>query len=222
MTEINVLLLGTYLVKKSGNEILDAGCGTGAAFSYLSRFGNVTGVDISDEALKFARTLGRVKKSDIIDMPFSENSFEAVICLDVLYHRWVGDYKKALREFWRVLRPGGILFIREPAYNWMRGSHDKVDFTKHRFNKAEIEHEIIQAGFRIKKITYANFLLFPFVLLKRIPQMLIPTHRAVSDMQSVPPFVDRLLFTILRFEAKLMSWVSLPWGSSLLCVGQKI
>ena len=220
MAQIQTVLLKKYVTRKQ-NAILDAGCGTGAAFGFLSKFGNVTGVDVSDEALAFARKLGNVKKSDINSMPFGGNHFDIVTCLDVLYHRWVEDWRLALKEFNRVLKPGGILLIREPAYNWMRGSHDKVDFTKHRFIKDELEQELVKAGFKMKKTSFANFFLFPIVFLKRLPEMIIPRGKAVSDRRSVHPFVDTMLFSILRFEAKLIDVISLPWGSSLICVAQK-
>ena len=223
MAVINTRLLQKFLIKKSRNRILDAGCGTGAAFGYLKDFGDVVGVDVSDDALTLVRSLhmGKVKKADIIDMPFSNNTFDAIVCLDVLYHRWVGDYRKAIGEFKRVLNPRGILFTREPAFNWLRGSHDRVDFTKHRFSKKEMEQELVLAGFQVKKISYANFFLFPLVLVKRIPQMLLPSRHAASDMRAVHPILDRLLFSFLLLESKLVDIVSFPWGSSLLCVAQK-
>lgn len=221
MAEVNSALLEQYLEKKTHNMILDAGCGTGAAFHYLSQFGDVVGVDISDEALKFSRTIGIVKKSDIIDLPFRSGQFDLVVCLDVLYHRWVGDYRKALQEFFRVLKPNGVLFLREPAYNWMRGAHDKVDFTRRRFSKPEIKRMLDRAGFRVEKITYANFILFPFVLVKRLPEMIIQFGRPTSDMRPIYPALDHILFFILRLESKFLRHVSLPWGSSLITVAQK-
>ena len=221
MAEINTRLLKTYLPKKSNNTILDAGCGTGAAFAYLSKFGDVVGVDVSEEALRLAQSIGKVKKSDITSLPFADGTFDVVVCLDVLYHRWVGDWGKAIREFQRVLRPGGILLLREPAYNWMRGAHDKVDFTKHRFTKPEIERELRLNGFRVKKITYANFFLFPLVLAKRFPEMVIQKGKARSDMRSVHPVLNHMLFFMLRLESRLMSYVFLPWGSSLITIAKR-
>ena len=220
MAEIQTVLLKKYVTRKQ-NSILDAGCGTGAAFGFLSKFGNVTGVDLSDEALFFSQKLGNVKKSDIKSMPFASDHFDIVTCLDVLYHRWVEDWRLSLKEFYRVLKPGGILLIREPAYNWFRGSHDKVDFTKHRFIKDELEGELVKAGFKLKKITSANFFLFPIVFIKRLAEMIIPRGKPVSDRRSVHSLLNIMLFSILQFEAKLIKVLSLPWGSSVICVAQK-
>lgn len=87
MAEINMRLLRRYLRKQKGNKILDAGCGMGSAFWYLAKFGYVIGLDVSDEALKLARTIGRVKKADVASLPFENGQFDLVVCLDVLYHR---------------------------------------------------------------------------------------------------------------------------------------
>lgn len=223
MATINTRLLQKFLIKKSNNHVLDAGCGTGAAFAYLKRFGDIVGVDLSDDALRLARLvhIGKVKKADIINLPFPSSEFEVVMCLDVLYHRWVGNYGKAIGEFHRVLKPKGLLFLREPAFNWLRGSHDMVDFTQHRFSKKEMEQILVKSGFHIKKITYANFFLFLFVLGKRVPEMFRPSRYAKSDMRAVHPLLDRALFFFLFLESKLMDVVSFPWGSSLICVAEK-
>ena len=222
MAEINTRLLTRFAPKNKGNKILDAGCGTGGAFFYLKKFGHVIGVDVSENALRFAKTLGTVRKGDIVKLPFRDFTFDVVVCLDVLYHRWVGDYRQALSELYRVLKPGGIVVIREPAYNWMRGGHDKVDFTKRRFSKSEVMEELTRASFGLRKVTYANCILFPLVILRRLPQMVFPSNKLpTSDIQSVHPIIDRLLFSLLRIESRLIDGMSLPWGSSLICVAQK-
>ncbi len=221
MAEINTALLDEFVLKKSVNKILDAGCGTGSAFSYLKQFGDVIGIDVSFEALRLAKRLGTVQKGDIIDIPFRSNSFDIVVCLDVLYHRWVGDYRKALGEFYRVLRPGGIVLIREPAYNWMRGEHDKVDFTEHRFSKRELHLELSRVGFYVKKLTSANFFIFPFVLARRLLQMILPKSVPSSDIKAMHPIFEAFLFQLLRLEGTMINFLSLPWGSSVICVAQK-
>jgi len=60
------------------------------------------GVDISEDALKFARKKGKVQKASIMSLPFQDNSFDVVFCFGVLYHAWVNDENKAIREFHRV------------------------------------------------------------------------------------------------------------------------
>lgn len=194
MRSINESLLKKYLPKKKSLKILDAGCGPGAALVYLSQFGDVIGVDVSDEALKFARKRGKVIKGDISELPFKDKTFDVVVCLDVLYHKWV-DVQKAFSELKRVLKPGGILFIREPAFDWFKSSEDIASATKHRFTKEELKKEL-GSSFVVVKLTYINFFLFPLALVKRIPEVVgFKKKRGVSDIQDAPPYLNKLLFT---------------------------
>ena len=107
MQAIQETFLKQYLPKQKKIRILDAGCGPGAALIYLAKFGDVIGVDVSEDALKFARKRGKVRKGDIANLPFKSETFDVVVCLDVLYHKWV-DTKRAFYELKRVLKKGGI------------------------------------------------------------------------------------------------------------------
>jgi len=99
--------------------------------------------------LRFAAKRGKVKKGDISALPFEDSAFDVVVCLDVLYHKWV-DVKKALSEMKRVLKKNGILFIREPAFDWFKSSEDIASQTKHRFTKEELRGEL-SSSFTIMK-----------------------------------------------------------------------
>lgn len=222
MAAINKSLLNIYLPKKKPLKILDAGCGPGAMLPILSRFGDVIGVDISDEALKYGRKRGRVMKGNILDLKFKDETFDLVICMDVLYHTWVEDELKGLNEFNRVLKKVGLLLIREPAYNWLRGREDVGSLTKRRFSKKRLEFLLTKSGFKILKTTYANFFLFPIILLLRIQSSLNPNKiQGSSDFSLPTALLNNLLLGILKFESFLIKFISLPFGSSLICVSRK-
>lgn len=222
MGQISTTLLDKYLSKRQNLKILDAGCGTGAAFPYLKKFGQVIGVDISEDALKFARKRGRVIKANITALPFKNNSFDLITCFDVLYHLWVEDYRQAIKEFHRVLKPNGVLFLREPAFEWLKSSHDVIDMAKHRFNRKQLHQALTLNSFRLLKISYTNFLLFPLVLLKRLPEALkLKRISPKSDIQKLPPVMNSLFLAILKAEAQLLRHFNLPWGSSILCLAEK-
>jgi len=221
MAAINTALLKKYLPKNKKLKILDAGCGSGAALLYLSKFGEVIGVDVSDEALKFAQKRGKVKKGNISSLPFKDASFDVIACLDVLYHAWVKDDKQALLEIKRVLKPGGIFLLREPAYDWFRSSEDVVDFTKHRFTKKELEGEL-SGLFKVLKITYANFFLFPLAFVKRIPQVIgFQKKQNKSDFFGIHPLLNKILFTFINIESKLITGLNFPFGTSIVAIAKK-
>lgn len=95
-------------------EILDVGCGGGLlAEEFAALGGRVTGVDPSTESLEAARAHARERRLRIVyvqgvaeQLPFADQTFDAVYCCDVLEH--VDDVPATLGEIARVLRPGGV------------------------------------------------------------------------------------------------------------------
>ena len=99
-------LLRKHLSKNS--FILDAGCGTGGTMKFLKERGykNLCGIDKSEIAIRYCmkRGLKGIKRGTIQKLPYKDNIFDAIVCMDVLYHKGV-ERKRALKEFNRVLKP---------------------------------------------------------------------------------------------------------------------
>ena len=105
-------------------RLLDAGCGFGRNLVYLLRAGcNITAIDASPEAVAHVRALAaelahtlpatnfRISTIEHLDAPTS--SFDAVLCNSVLHFaRDEAQFLAMIEELWRVLAPGGLLFIR--------------------------------------------------------------------------------------------------------------
>ena len=223
MEKINTNLLSKYLFHgKSKLKILDAGCGSGAALKYLSKFGNVIGVDISDEALRFAKKRGKVRKANVSSLPFNDSSFDVVVCLDVLFHQWIINDMKAISEFSRVLKKDGILLMREPAFDWMKSNEDVIGFTRYRYTTDSVKRKLNKNSFDIMKISYANFFLFPLVLLKRLPVVIgLKKESAVSDIYKLNRLLNFFLSLFLFVEAFILKYINLPYGTSVIGVARK-
>ena len=123
-----------------------------------------------------------------------------VTSFDVLYHLNVDDDRAALDEIHRVLRPGGIALIRLPAFDWIRGAHDEVVHTRHRYTRDELSGKLEDAGFRLEHATYANFLLFPMAPAKRYLERRQGSREA-TDLWRPPGPINRLLADLLSLEA---------------------
>jgi SAM-dependent methyltransferase len=224
MQRITTSLVASLYPNRRDLRILDAGCGTGAAMQYLAPFGRVTGCDFSALALQFCRQRGlaRLGQGSVTQLPFAAESFDLITSFDVLYHRAVGDYCQALAEFWRVLRPGGRVLLRLPAYNWLRGHHDEIIHTARRFTAGELRHDLQSSQFRVERLSYANTLLFPLALGKRLVERLRPpADESVSDIHPNPPWQDKLLARFLYTEAIWLARGSLPFGLTVVAVGTK-
>jgi 2-polyprenyl-3-methyl-5-hydroxy-6-metoxy-1,4-benzoquinol methylase len=94
----------TYaLLPKEVINLLDVGCGNGIFCNYILEKNpqiNITGLDRSNEALK--HVLSNKIVGDIINIPFKNNEFDCVTCLQVLEHLPIEAYKNALKELTRV------------------------------------------------------------------------------------------------------------------------
>jgi len=106
-------VLGTLDLR--GNRIFDLGCGNGDISQYFSERFEVHGADVSEYALKSATDKGIITK--LIDandprLPYSENYFDAVICLDLLEH--INDPEAITQEIFRILNNDGTFVVCVP------------------------------------------------------------------------------------------------------------
>ena len=204
-------------------RILDAGCGTGGVMEYMEEYGNVTGIDFAAEAMCFCRERGkeRVTRASLMAFPFSEDSFDLIVSFDVLCERGVPDDMAALREFARALAPGGRVLIRVPAYNWLRGQHDEAVHIRERYTLDGLGDRLRQAGLVVEHRSYANALLFPVALAKRLSEKVWPPKDGLSDLAiGTGPF-NGVLKSILALEAPFVARTGLPFGLSVVVVGRK-
>ncbi len=223
MRAIHAVFLDALFSKNKKNVILDVGCGTGGMLELLSRYGAVYGVDASDTAVTLARSrnIGTITRASVEKLPFRGAFFDLVTCFDVLYHRSITSDDAVLQELSRVMKPGGALLVREPAFQWLYGRHDRVVWTRRRYSKKELVSKIESAGFTVQRATYVNFFLLPFLFVERLASGL---RNAKND--SRPVFHDyavlgSLFFGALFLEAYLLKYMNFPFGSSVVCVAKK-
>ena len=223
MATITRAVLGRW-VRSLKLNILDAGCGTGAAMTtYLAEYGNVTGVDLYPQALKFCRKRNapRLARASVLDLPFAPASFDLVTSFDVLYERAVLSEITALREFFRILAPNGLLLLRLPAYDWLRGQHDKSVHTNRRYTKKAVRELLEESSFIVEHLSYANTWLFPLAVIKRLGERIFPPKNDQSDLALNASVFNNLLKHILASEAPFVAYTGLPYGLSVIAVGRK-
>jgi ubiquinone/menaquinone biosynthesis C-methylase UbiE len=108
---------------RPGERILDLGCGSGWATRLLARmvgegpegFGQVVGVDVSDEMIRVARADSKDFENVMFvwgsatQIPWEENFFDKMLSIESFYY-WP-DQERGLAELFRVMAPKGRLFI---------------------------------------------------------------------------------------------------------------
>ncbi len=218
-------LIGRSDAANGNLQVLDVGCGTGGFLSHLSSpLGVGYGMDLSAEALQFAqqRRLNRLVQASAETLPYCDDSFDLVTALDLLYHRWVADDVAALRECWRVLRPGGCLLVTDSAFQFLYGEHDLRFGGQRRYTTGELRTRLEAAGFTILKLSYANTLFFPAVAAVRLWSRAFGTHSAGDFvLRPLPGWLNGLLTAVYTLEARGLRWLSYPFGASVVCLARK-
>ncbi|MGI8783408.1 MAG: class I SAM-dependent methyltransferase [Acidobacteriota bacterium] len=231
-------------IQHGPDSFLDVGCGTGIMLHWFpAQFHPklMAGCDLSEVAIGFCRqtiagltgwerTLNRsgllLTRGSVLQLPFQDASFDVVTNLDVLDSMPLnGGDLTALRELHRVLRPGGVALIRAPAYNWLLSGHDRNFESVHRFSVPELAGKMERVGFRVTRRTYANSILFPLALVRRLLRKIGIANQG-TDTQPWPPalqWVNAPMTACLRAEARaLRSGFNLPFGLSAICIGKKV
>jgi len=221
MAAITKAIIGEYFAGGQSLRILDAGCGTGAGMAILKSYGMVFGFDISGHAINACKDRGenRLAMASLMALPFESESFDLVTSFDVLYYENVQD-EEALQEFKRVLVPGGKLFVRVPAFDWLRGIHDEKVSTGHRYTFKELSQKIQECGLDIRFMSYANTFLFPLIALKRLTEGWV-FRQTNSDLALDLGPLDRAFLQCLKLESRILKRKTLPFGLSLIALGEK-
>ena len=222
----NLVLLSLKSRIKHNATILDAGCGTGentgAIQTYLPS-ATVIGIDNNNIATSYAKIKvpGCITQGTINSLPIADSSVDAIINLDVIYHKEV-DEQLALEEFTRVLKPSGILIMNLPAFEWLRTKHDIRIYTSHRYTTAEVKNITHQAGFNIINCYYRNSILFPLMVIDRFINKLAARYTRGSSTKLPWAPINYVFSIIIQFENTLIQFgIRFPVGGSVFSILKK-
>ena len=132
-----------------GSTILDVGSASGGNTILLSELGfDLTSLEMSDLGVELQLKRGiTVIKGDATNLPFQSESFDAVLCLDVLEH--IEDDVSALKEMYRVTKQGGKFLFSVPEDPKLWSDHDEAVSHVRRYLRKDFENKISEAGFQI-------------------------------------------------------------------------
>jgi ubiquinone/menaquinone biosynthesis C-methylase UbiE len=211
-------------------RILDAGCGTGLMLSWLRtcRPGSSSyGVDISSDALHYCSLRGEklLAQSSIAALPFPAECFDLVSSFEVLDSFAEREVREPFAELARVVKQGGLLLVRVPAFQFLYSQHDRAVYTQHRFRAAEVRARLEEQGLKVERLTYANFFLFPVVVVWRwLTRSSRPDPN--SDVRPLPRllrWLNPVLAGLFSIEAAWLRHLPfrLPFGVSVLALASK-
>jgi ubiquinone/menaquinone biosynthesis C-methylase UbiE len=227
--------MGLALLRRSGIQegcqLLDVGCGPGGNLDMLAAIhpGLVVGIDLSRTALQLARETvpdARLVHADISrGLPFAGATFDIVTIFNVLYHRWIPDERAVLREVFRVLRPGGLLLLTEPAFTVLEREMDELAMGRRRYRLREIVSLCEAAGLYVELQSYFTSFGFPILLATK----LLGRRRdnkseeaAASDMKPLSSFTNQMMYRLASMESRLIvSGLTMPFGVTLVCLARR-
>ncbi|MEZ6126533.1 MAG: class I SAM-dependent methyltransferase [Planctomycetaceae bacterium] len=212
-------------------SILDAGCGTGENLRFLAECfpsANIDGFDASETAIAYAREKSPgadIYQSDICSPELRRKTYDIVISCDVICIPGFSQAEQGLQTIISRINPGGLLLLNLPAYNWLRSEHDLAVHSTERFTRSIVNQAVRRSGLEICVSTYRLCLLFPLVLLSRLPSILMPrrsTEEAVSALKPPSNIANSVLGTIQSLEHRWISGgLTCPFGSSVFVVARK-
>ncbi|MEA2397558.1 MAG: hypothetical protein QOK25_1114, partial [Thermoleophilaceae bacterium] len=202
-----------------GARVLDVGCSTGHVLNRLPASYDRVGVDADAEAVALAARLRpdvRFLHASADELPFEDAAFDAVIATDVLSDARVRDDAVALREIRRVIRPGGVLIVQVPAYQWLWSAHDVAVGTARRYTRPALRRLLAGAGLEPVRVSYRVTALFPAAVLHR----LAARGSDRGDVEHVAPALNRALAAVMRIENRVVARRSLPFGLSVFALAR--
>ncbi len=211
-------------LKKRKLRILDLGCGTGFNLYMLREFGEVYGIDISEEALKICKKNGfkNVKLGDAHNLDcFGDNFFDLVIAVELFEH--LEDDLKALAEVRRVLKKDGLLIGTTPAHKFLWSIDDELAHHKRRYSKRELRSKL-SSFFKLEKLRYRYFFFFlPSFIIFNFQKLVYRKKKVKKNsLEYTPKLLNKLMNKIMTLENYLLSKnVYLPFGVGFLFVCRK-
>lgn len=221
--QIVLSMLKKYMENNEENRILDAGCGSGLMLNAMKRFGIPYGMDYSEEAIKYCKLLfhGDVRQGWLPNnVPYPKNYFNAILALDVLEH--IEDDLESIIAIRDSLSDNGICVITVPAFMFLWSNHDRVHQHKRRYVLKELKQKLLDAGFKIEKISYYNTLLFlPIFTVRMINKFLMKGERG-SDAYMQNRVLNYILKIIFTLEKYILKHINMRFGVSIMTVVRKL
>lgn len=223
-------LLRQYGVSE-GCRWIDIGCGPGGNLHLLDELhpALTVGVDVSDIALSLAAAAApsaTLVKADInAPLPFPDRNFDVATIFNVLYHTWVQSERSVLTEIARIVRPGGLLLLTEPAFDMMRRGLDELVLTRRRYRRRDFTEWLTITGFDELLSSYFTSFAVPAVLAARILKRRANGKTAEQsgiDTHTLPSFANEMLFNVAGLEnAAILRGVKIPIGTTLISIARR-
>ena len=203
----------------AASTLVDVGAGAGGVTAVLGwRQDRLLTMDGSFELVRTGQQrhahLGVVGLGEAV--PLRDGAVDVVTMLDVIEH--LDDPGVSLREARRALADDGVLVITVPAHRWLWSGADELLGHVRRYDRRMLREHLEAAGYRVDTMTHVFSWLVPPVWLQR---RLTADREKQLGLGVRSTMIDALALVLTRAERLITRFVSLPIGTSILCVARK-
>jgi len=208
--EDRIIVNTTKRYLRSGSRVLEGGCGRGNKVYSLHKSGfDAFGIDYAPQTIAFIKKEApelKVCEGDVRDLPFEDGFFDGYWSLGVIEHFFEG-YDDIANEMFRVLKPGGYLFLTFPCMNILRrakarwGKYDPLprsfdpdenNFYQYALDVGLVVSDLKKIGFQLKQKSGRNGIKG----LKDEVAILKPSLQRIYDSRSFPIRIIKRLIDI--------------------------
>jgi 2-polyprenyl-3-methyl-5-hydroxy-6-metoxy-1,4-benzoquinol methylase len=194
-------------------SILDFGAGFGGMYAELARLSSQIDAFEPDATARAVATSQGYRSIFTTASEALSHHYNLIGIFDVVEH--IEDDRAFLISLRGALAPDGVLAITVPAFQFLWSEHDVEHQHFRRYNKRSLSKLLLGAGYEILAISYWNTLLFfPAALVRLL-------GRSGSSALMLGGFVNSLLLFVVIIESKILRFISLPFGVSLIVVARK-
>jgi 2-polyprenyl-3-methyl-5-hydroxy-6-metoxy-1,4-benzoquinol methylase len=204
-------------------KLLDMGCGDGNMINYLKNKGilKVVGCDIRIDSTTTSDLDIQFLQLDIRKKIIKKQQFDVILLLDVVEH--VKDDTSLINLAKSLLKKNGILILTVPAPEYLYSDFDKFAGHYRRYNKKSLIKLMEGSKLKIKRISYFNSFILPFLLMRTTYYRLVKVQQEQVDEQNLNlhPLLNVALWDISRIEKKIINHLNMIIGSSLIAICSK-
>lgn len=206
------------------SKILDIGCSSGIFLKDLELLGFKTahlfGIDISENAIANCKANG-IPNTFVMDAQMINltEQFDIIVASDCLEH--LEDDRKAIKNWYGLLKTGGEMYVFVPAFQSLWSHHDVVNMHFRRYTNLELRTKLLSEKLSISKSSYWNFSLFLPVYVFRKLSVVFSKNKNKEGQIIENAIMNLILFKLLVLENKLLKYVNFPFGVSTFCIAKK-
>jgi SAM-dependent methyltransferase len=217
-TELIIEELRRWQPAEGSKAILDIGCGDALFFDRLSEFGEVEGVEPCAELIDPANPQrARIHVGAFDDSFQPARKYSIILMLDVLEH--LDNPVEALHRVSELLDANGKFVATVPAFMALWTNHDVLNHHRTRYTQTTLREVVRQTDLRILEERYFYHWTCPVKLAVAAIERAL--HSKPQPTRIPAPWINELLYRVSRMEQRMLTPLSIPFGSSLLMIATK-